>query len=172
MVDQARRTGNRLRLLYHFAPRFERITPGALWADTRLGLRYLQLLDGCAAVSDVGWIREPTRSIGGSMPCPVRVFGNDERDEAVAWLTSLPAGDHLAVGDVAKAYIGGVSAALWSVAKVVIMKGAKHNHRRFRSSLIAWWPSRPSTFRRTAPPLVCHSAATPDRYAAILSAQA
>jgi hypothetical protein len=37
LVEQARRTGSRIRLLYQFGPGFERITPGALWADTDLG---------------------------------------------------------------------------------------------------------------------------------------
>jgi hypothetical protein len=51
-VDQARRTGSRMRLLYQFGPHFARITPGALWADTRLGVGYLGLLDACAVVSE------------------------------------------------------------------------------------------------------------------------
>lgn len=46
MVEQAGRTGGRLRLLYEFAPGFQRITGGALWADARLGTGYLRLLDG------------------------------------------------------------------------------------------------------------------------------
>jgi len=34
LVDQARRAGSRMRLLYQFGSGFERVTPGALWADT------------------------------------------------------------------------------------------------------------------------------------------
>jgi hypothetical protein len=79
-----------MRLLYQFGPNFKRIAPGALWADTRLGLGYLRLLDGCAVVSDIAWVRKPTHGIGAWMPCPVRVYHNDERDDAVAWLSSLP----------------------------------------------------------------------------------
>jgi len=41
-------------------------------------------------VSDVGWIRKSTRLAGFLLPCPVRVFGNQERDQAVDWLSSLP----------------------------------------------------------------------------------
>jgi SpoIIAA-like len=131
LVDQARRTGSRMRLLYQFGPDFQRITLGALWADTRLGSGYLRLLDGCAVVSDIGWIRTPTRGIGAWMPCPVRVYDNDERDEAVAWLTSLPEGAEVSARDMAKAYIGGVSAALASLGELVISKGAKKlNGRR------------------------------------------
>jgi len=129
LVEQARRTGNRMRLLYQFGPGFKRITPGALWADTRLGAGYLRLLDGCAVVSDIDWIRTPTRHIGAWMPCPVRVYGNDERDDAVAWLTSLPERADVSARDMAKAYVGGVSGALGSLGELVISKGAKNRHR-------------------------------------------
>src|SRR5690242_13276310 len=101
LVDQSRRTGSRMRLLYQFDRSFERITPGALWADTRLGSRYLGQLDGCAVVTDIGWIRTPSRAIGSWMPCPVRVYDNDERDDAVAWLTSLPASADVSTRDMA-----------------------------------------------------------------------
>ena len=128
LVDQARRRGSRMRLLYQFGPGFERITPGALWADTRLGLGYLRLLDGCAVVTDLGWIRTPTRGIGAWMPCPLRVYDNDERDDAVEWLTSLPEGADVSARDMATAYIGGVGAALVSLGELVISKGAKNRH--------------------------------------------
>ncbi len=129
MIDRARRTGRRMRLLYQFGPGFERITPGALWADARLGLAYARLLDGCAVVSDVDWIRASSRGIGGFMPCPVRVYANDERDDAVAWLTSLPGRADVSVPDMAKAYIGGSLAAVASLGGLVISKVGKNRHR-------------------------------------------
>jgi hypothetical protein len=125
LVDRARRAGSRMRLLYQFGPGFERITPGALWADTQLGLGYLRLLDGCAVVSDIAWIRAPGRAIGAWMPCPVRVYDNDERDDAVAWLTSLPQGADVSTRGMARAFIGGTGGALWSLGSLVIAKGAR-----------------------------------------------
>lgn len=88
MLDEARGHGRRLRVLYHFGPEFESITPGAAWEDARLGLQYLRLFERCAVVSDVGWIRESSRLVGVLMPCPVRAFGNDQWQEALAWLSS------------------------------------------------------------------------------------
>lgn len=120
LVDRARRSATRMRLLYQFGPGFDRITPGALWADTRLGVGYLALLDGCAVVSDIGRIREPTRGIGAWMPRPVRVYANQERDDAVAWLTSLPEGADVSARDMVKAYIGGMGGALGSLGKLVV----------------------------------------------------
>lgn len=128
LVHRARRTGSRMRLLYQFGPDFQRITPGALWSDTRLGVSYLRLLEGCSVVSDIGWIRAPTRGIGAWMPCPVRVFDNDERDDAIAWLTSLPEGADVSVRDMAKAFIGGVGGPLGSLGKLVTFQGVHNQH--------------------------------------------
>ncbi len=130
LVAQARQTGSRMRLLYQFGPAFERITPGALWADTRLGLGYVRLLDGCAVVSDIGWIQAPTRAIGAWMPCPVRVYDNDGRTDAVAWLDSLPACADVSARDMAKAYIGGASSAPASLGGLVISKGVAPSRRK------------------------------------------
>jgi len=92
IVDVARREGRRLRFLYDFGPEFDGFTPGAVWEDAKLGLRAIRLFDGCAIVSDIGWIRESVQLIGVLMPCPVKVFGTLERVDAVAWLRGLPKG--------------------------------------------------------------------------------
>lgn len=120
MVEQAGRAGGRLRLLYEFGPEFRRITGGALWADARLGTGYLRLLDGCAVVSDIGWIRATSRAIGSWMPCPLEVFHNDERDDAVAWLASLSECPGVSVRDMATAYVGGVGAGLMTLGRILL----------------------------------------------------
>jgi hypothetical protein len=90
MLDAARREGRRIRLLYEIGPEYEGFTPGAAWEDMRMGLASLRLFEGCAVVSDTGWVREATRFSAFMMPCPVRAFGLAERGEAIAWLSSLP----------------------------------------------------------------------------------
>jgi hypothetical protein len=92
LVGSARREGRRLRLLYQVGPEFEGFTTGAAWEDAKLGLASLRLLDGCAVVTDIGWIRESTRLLAFVLPCPVRVFGNGQLGAAVEWLRSLPEG--------------------------------------------------------------------------------
>jgi hypothetical protein len=126
LVDRVRRTGERLRLLYRFGPEFTRLTPGALWADTRLGIGYLPVLDGCALVSDIPWIREPTRGLASWMPCPVRVYDNDQLDQAAAWLASLPLGSHVSAPEMAKAYVGGITGSVGSLGRHVFVSGIKH----------------------------------------------
>ena len=92
LIDDARREGRRIRFLYQLGPEFEGFTPAAAWEDAKIGLHYLRLFEGCAVVTDVAWVREMTRLMGFLMPCPVRQFGNQELDRAVAWLVSLPEG--------------------------------------------------------------------------------
>jgi hypothetical protein len=90
LLDDARRDGRRVRLLYQLGKEFEGFTAGAAWEDAKLGMRSLRLFEGCAIVSDVGWIRESARLIGFVMPCPVQMFGNQECESAAKWLATLP----------------------------------------------------------------------------------
>lgn len=129
MVEKAGRARDRLRLLYAFGPAFQRITAGALWTDARLGSAYLRLLDGCAVVSDIGWIRAPSRAIGAWMPCPLRVYDNDQRDDAVAWLASLSHCGDVSTRDMAKAYIGGVGAGFASLGGFVVSMDIKKRNK-------------------------------------------
>ncbi|MGW2705373.1 STAS/SEC14 domain-containing protein [Streptomyces sp. NPDC001340] len=92
IVDAARREGRRIRLLYEFGPEFRSFTPAAGWEDFKVGIGALRLFEGCAVVTDIGWIRESTRFASFLMPCPVRVFDVQEREEALSWLVSLPEG--------------------------------------------------------------------------------
>lgn len=119
LVDQHRRDGERLRLLYQFGPDFQRLTPAALWADSALGARYLPLLDGCAIVSDVEWIREPGRSIARWLHCPLRVYDNAHIDDAARWLASLPATAEPSMMQNARAYVGGTLGATVSIVKLL-----------------------------------------------------
>src|SRR5699024_73561 len=95
LLDQARKDGRRLRLLVQLGPEYEGFTPDAVWGKTGTWRHYpalLRMLDGYAVVTDVRWFREWVHLVGFLMPFPIRVFGNDERDDAVAWLGSFPEG--------------------------------------------------------------------------------
>lgn len=125
LVDRVQGAGERLRLLFWFGPGFERITLGALWADSRLGNRYISVMDGCALVTDIDWVREPARGIARWLPCPMRVYDNAHRDDAVQWLSCLPTRDEPSAAETATAYLGGTAGATLNIAKLVVA-------RRFR----------------------------------------
>jgi hypothetical protein len=95
LLDEARSQGRRLRLLLQFGPEYEGFTAGAVWGKTETWRHHpslLRMIDGYAFVSDVRWIREWIHLVGFLVPFPLRAFGNEERDAAVAWLGSLPEG--------------------------------------------------------------------------------
>jgi hypothetical protein len=95
ILDEARRSSRRIRLLIQLGPEYDGYTAGAAWEKTTNAFRspsLMGLLDGYAVVTDLHWLHEWTQVMGFFLPFPLRVFGNDERDEAIAWLTSLPEG--------------------------------------------------------------------------------
>jgi hypothetical protein len=90
LLEDARREGRQVRFLYQLGTDFDGFSTGAAWEDAKVGLQYGGLFDACAIVTDLSWIKDATRFARFMMPCPVRVFGNDERGKAVDWLRSLP----------------------------------------------------------------------------------
>jgi hypothetical protein len=90
MLEKARQQGRRVRLVYQFGPGFQGFSVGGAWEDMRLGLDAMDRIDGLAIVTDVGWLRDSVQLMRMLMTSPVRVYANDEFDEAVAWLEWLP----------------------------------------------------------------------------------
>ena len=95
LLEEKHRRGERVRFLYQFGPEFSRFTPGAAMDDFRVGLKYLRLFERCAVVTDLDWLRHATHLFGSLMPCPIRVFTNDELNAAIEWLSSPDAGSNL-----------------------------------------------------------------------------
>jgi hypothetical protein len=92
LVEQAIRDRRRLRCLIEVDADFTGMTPAAAWEDVKIGLRALGSFDGCAVVSDRGWVRDATKIAAFLMPCPMRAFAPEDRSKAVEWLASLPEG--------------------------------------------------------------------------------
>ena len=90
LIDEARSGGHRIRFLYQVGPEFEGFTPGAAWEDAKVGLRYLRSFAACAVVTDRDWIRDSTRIASFFMPCPVRVFSDQDLSKAIEWLGAIP----------------------------------------------------------------------------------
>lgn len=102
VLEDAGARGGRLRLLLHLGPEYEGFTAGVLWEKTGAVARHpglWHLVDGYALVSDITWIGEVVHLAGLVVPFPMRVFGNDALDEALAWLQSLPSTAGTATAD-------------------------------------------------------------------------
>jgi hypothetical protein len=75
-----------LRLLFYLGPEFEGVTPGAVWADTKLGLAHWGDFGRMAVVTDVDWIANAVRLFASLFHHPVRAFSTAEFDAARSWI--------------------------------------------------------------------------------------
>jgi len=74
-----------VRLLY-VLPEGTHYSPGAMWADTKLWAGNVRGWKRVAVVSDADWLENAIKAFGWMMPGEVRVFDDDEVEEAKAWL--------------------------------------------------------------------------------------
>ena len=85
-IEAALKEHDGMRVLVVVEPSFAGYDTGALWADSKLGLTYWSGFERLAVVADKGWIAMGARAFAPVMPCPVKVFGSVEIDEARRWL--------------------------------------------------------------------------------------
>jgi hypothetical protein len=85
-IETKLKTHHKLRFLYHLGEDFKNYTPSAMWDDTKLGIRHMTSFEKIAVVSDVPWITQVATFFGHFVPCPVKLFRNDNLAEAKAWL--------------------------------------------------------------------------------------
>jgi len=77
-----------VRLLY-VMPEGTSYSPAAVWADTRLWAGHLRGWKRVAVVSEADWLENAIKAFGWMMPGEVKVFDDDEVDEAKAWLAGI-----------------------------------------------------------------------------------
>lgn len=86
-VESALESNERIRLLYILGERFDGISAGAAWEDTKLGLGHVRGWERMALVTDVDWIAHAIKAVGWAIPGELRVFPTAEREAAEAWVT-------------------------------------------------------------------------------------
>ncbi|MGE5282848.1 MAG: STAS/SEC14 domain-containing protein [Chloroflexota bacterium] len=80
--------GDRIRFLYVLGERFEGMSAGAMWEDTKVGFEHLRAWERMALVTDVEWIGHTVKAFGWTIPAQVRVFPVAERAAAEAWVAA------------------------------------------------------------------------------------
>lgn len=83
------------RLLYVLGDDFEGYTSGAAWEDAKVGMKHLTSFERVAVVTDVDWIEKMVKAFGFALPGEVRVFDDDDLDEARIWISEAPSPGHL-----------------------------------------------------------------------------
>ena len=76
----------KVRLLYFLGPKFTGFTAGALWDDTKVGLKHWMSWEKIALVTDVNWLRKTFNCIRFLIPGDVKLFGTDNFDAAREWI--------------------------------------------------------------------------------------
>lgn len=86
-VESAAASGP-VRLLYVLGDDFESYSPGAMWSDTRLWAGHVGAWERLAVATDVDWVENAVHAFGWLVHGKVRVFDDDDVDEAKAWLVA------------------------------------------------------------------------------------
>lgn len=85
VLDEALAKGG-VRLLY-VIDEHTTFSAGAMFADAKLGFGHLKGWERLAVVSDADWLENTVKAFGWMMPGEVKVFDDDDLDDATDWLT-------------------------------------------------------------------------------------
>jgi hypothetical protein len=85
----------KLRLLYVLGDEFDEFTGSAAWEDAKIGMRHFTSFERIAVVTDVDWVARMVKAFGFVLPGEVRIFDNDDFDDARAWIGAPPSPGHL-----------------------------------------------------------------------------
>jgi hypothetical protein len=95
LLDRAIEQHERIKALFRFGEGFEGYELAAAWDDTLLALRRWRGFERIAVLTDVPWLRTAVRALAPLWPCPVRLFGAGEVQEARLWLAEALGTIHL-----------------------------------------------------------------------------
>jgi SpoIIAA-like len=84
-VQQALERHPKIRLIHVLDDRFTGYTAGGAWQDAALGLANPRSFDRIAVVSNSEIIRRLVKLAGWSIPGELRLFPNQDREQAEAW---------------------------------------------------------------------------------------
>jgi hypothetical protein len=118
-LEQGLEQHERLRLLAILGEDFESYELAAAWEDTKELLRHWSGFERCAVVTDVPWVRLAIQVFAPLLPCPCRLFGTHEEEDARRWLAESLGTIHLSrEGDVVTArLIGSLEASAYERAE-------------------------------------------------------
>jgi hypothetical protein len=88
-VERALAQHDKVRLYYAIGSDFSGIDPGAMWADTKLGMGHFLRWERIAVVTDVDWIRLSVSAFGFLMPAAVNVYSTAEAETARKWISQV-----------------------------------------------------------------------------------
>lgn len=77
-----------VRFLYVLGDDFEGYSGGAMWDDAKLGFDHPRSWEKVAIVTDSDWIERSVKALGWMIPGEIKVFDDDDLDDAKEWIAA------------------------------------------------------------------------------------
>lgn len=85
-VEEKLKTNKKIRMIYQLGANFTGFDLTAMLDDAKIGMKHLAAWDRIALVSDHQMINTVMKFFGYLLSCEVRIFKNDELEEAKKWI--------------------------------------------------------------------------------------
>ena len=86
-MEAAIKKHKKVRALGQLGPDFTGFEASAMWDDTKVGMKHYTSWEKIALVTDIEWIVRSVKVFGFLVPGEIKLFGNDQSDEAKAWIS-------------------------------------------------------------------------------------
>lgn len=88
-LDEKLKANKKIRVLYQLGSNFTGFEMSAMLDDAKMGMKHLSAWDKIALVSDHEMINSFAKFFGYLMTCELRIFKNDELEEAKKWIIDI-----------------------------------------------------------------------------------
>jgi hypothetical protein len=85
-IEEKIKVHGKIRILYKLGEDFSGYSVEALWDDAKLGVQHLTAFEKVAVVTNVAWVKDSVAFFRFLIPCPVKLFRNEELSMAVTWI--------------------------------------------------------------------------------------
>ncbi|MGI4992292.1 STAS/SEC14 domain-containing protein [Halobacteriovorax sp. GFR7] len=86
ILDEAIKKEEKVGILFYLNETYEGYTPGAVFEDTAMGLKYFNVMKRCAVVTDSALITGAVKLFAPIIPIDFKSYTIDELDDAKDWL--------------------------------------------------------------------------------------
>ncbi|HZK97193.1 MAG TPA: STAS/SEC14 domain-containing protein [Prolixibacteraceae bacterium] len=87
VLEEKLKANKKIRMIYQLGNDFSGFDMSALLDDAKMGMKHLSAWDRIALVSDHEMINSFAKFFGYLMTCELRIFKNDELEEAKKWIS-------------------------------------------------------------------------------------
>ena len=86
-IEEKFKTKKKIRMIYQLGNKFSGFDFSAMLDDAKMGMKYLSAWDRIALVSDHEMINTFAKFFSHMLSCELRIFKNEELEEAKKWIT-------------------------------------------------------------------------------------